>query len=799
MAHLLTLPSSLQRRSHLNQRPRSSIPTVTPSTASKIPFVSHALSCGICFSRKQYTVSESIVWREKLIELLETSATAAAMLDGLLGRGAFYTKCKSLIKMTRTRIEAISRRRKATEKFLRKDIADLLACGLESNAYGRIGGLVAELVLTSCYDFIDYVCEIVLKQLSVMQKHRECPEDCREAVASLMYAAARFSDLPELRDLRNVLQERYGSSLEFYVNQKLVKNITPKPPSDEKKLQLMQDIVSEFSIKWDAHGFEQRMSNASVSRQDPPKSQAPLDAVDCKFSAFCVEESVQKFEKLRGWAKKRNEVNCQYGGGEDVLENKHQMHVGKDRAVHDEDELNRRFNGKELETNRSKQPWREETPQRRKEHVLSSPKRQHIVDANGSSAREISDEPKHKVDSWLETAGGDRIQHRAKEINLKKDSGVPSSRRKHAVDKHDSLNHDSTAKPSKSSTSLERPGFQYGPNQLEADWDMRVAGPRGDSQKASPQVKIEGSSSNHGVEVLPAVTISEAKADGLKSDGRPLMPPPYIKPSNAKHKAQVGLTDGEREPSKARHKAQVGLTDRERGLFVGDSLASLDGNATEKLHNRHSIHTNERHATVQENATNGHDGHTDEYYRDHGMAHPTPRRRSSRRKHTKPKSSPNGNSNAEDEARVVRGIPTTRRRGESRKGLQILFDDYQGKMKDEEEKIIDKLLLHYSQKRPTVEPAGPRRHSTAESADARISSVDRARHQNNGAAVAVTPLERSRSLPRQQETVSEPTKVFSRATSFQPEMLTPAKHVHPKLPDYDDLAARFAALKRNKE
>ncbi|GAB2219765.1 hypothetical protein Droror1_Dr00007402 [Drosera rotundifolia] len=700
------------------------------------------------------------------------------MLHGLLGRGAFYTKCKSLIKMTRTRIEAISRKRKATEKFLRKDIADLLACGLETNAYGRIGGLAAELVLTSCYVFIDYVCEIILKQLSVMQEHRECPEDCREAVASLMYAAARFSDLPELRDLRNVLQERYGSSLEFYVNQKLVENITPKPPSDEKKLQLMQDIASEFSIKWDARGFEQRMSNASVSRQDPPKNQAPMDAVDCNFSAFCVEESVQKSEKVQGWAKKRNEVNCQYGGREDVLENKHQMHVGKDRAVHDEDELNRRFNGKELATNRPKQPWREETLLRRKEHVLSSPKRQDIVDANGSSAREISDEPKHKVDSWLERAGGDWVQHSTKEINLEKDSGVPSSRRKHAVDKHDSLSHDSTAKTSKPSTYLEKLGFQNGHNQLKADWDMRVAGPRGDSQKASPRGEIEGSSSNHGVEVLPAVTISEAKADGLKSDGRPLMPPPYIKPSKAKHKTQVGLTDPE------------------RGLFVGDSLASLDGNATEKLHNRH---TNERHATVQENATTGPDGHTDEYYRDHDMSNPIPRRRSSRRRHSKSKSSPDGNSNAEDEARVVRRIPTSRRRGESRKGLQILFDDDQGKMNDEEEKIIDKLLLHYSQKRPTVDPAGPRRHSTAESADARMSSVDRARHQKNGAAVAVPPPERSRSLPRQQETVLEPTKVFSRAVSFQPEMLTPAKHVHPKLPDYDDLAARFAALKRNKD
>ena len=48
---------------------------------------------------------------------------------------------------------------------------------------------------------------------------RQCPEECRETVASLMFAAARFSDLPELRDLRDVFQERYGSGLECFVNQ----------------------------------------------------------------------------------------------------------------------------------------------------------------------------------------------------------------------------------------------------------------------------------------------------------------------------------------------------------------------------------------------------------------------------------------------------------------------------------------------------------------------------------------------------------------------------------------------------
>lgn len=52
--------------------------------------------------------------------------------------------------------------------------------------------------------------------------YRECPEECCEAIASLMFAAARFSDLPELRELRQIFQERFGTSLEHLENRKVI-------------------------------------------------------------------------------------------------------------------------------------------------------------------------------------------------------------------------------------------------------------------------------------------------------------------------------------------------------------------------------------------------------------------------------------------------------------------------------------------------------------------------------------------------------------------------------------------------
>ncbi|XP_039166040.1 uncharacterized protein LOC120292135 [Eucalyptus grandis] len=232
------------------------------------------------------------------------------MLDGLLGRG-FAAKCKSLIKLTRSRIDVIRRKRQATQKFLKKDMADLLANGLDTNAYGRAEGLLVELTLSSCYDDVDRFCEVLLKQMSTMKKQSECPEECREAVSSLMFAAARFSDLPELRDLRDSFQERYGNSLDCFIDQEFSNKLAGKPSTLEKKVKLMQDIATEFSIRWDARAFEQRMSRNSSTVQEQPKDQGLLSHATPKQSFEEVDEG-QRFRNNMGASGfRRNDLNPQ--------------------------------------------------------------------------------------------------------------------------------------------------------------------------------------------------------------------------------------------------------------------------------------------------------------------------------------------------------------------------------------------------------------------------------------------------------------------------------------------------------
>lgn len=46
--------------------------------------------------------------------------------------------------------------------------------------------------------------------LFFLEKNRECPLELKEAVASIIFAAPRCSDLPDLLTVRNLFATKYG-------------------------------------------------------------------------------------------------------------------------------------------------------------------------------------------------------------------------------------------------------------------------------------------------------------------------------------------------------------------------------------------------------------------------------------------------------------------------------------------------------------------------------------------------------------------------------------------------------------
>ncbi|GAB4850189.1 hypothetical protein Ancab_029483 [Ancistrocladus abbreviatus] len=220
------------------------------------------------------------------------------------GRNNFHKKCKSALRLTKERVEMIKKKRNAMQKYLKNDIAELLKNGLDTIAYGRAEGLCVELNLSSCYDYVDECCSCILENLNLMQKQSECPEECKVAAASLIHAAARFADLPELRDIRQLFTEKYGNVFEHSVNKEFAAKLKSSPPT-EMKLQLMQGIAQEFSITWDSTSLKQKLWTPPVTEEDQPSNFGPSNVTS---DAYRLRRSEVEEEEKQDLEDKQDDV-----------------------------------------------------------------------------------------------------------------------------------------------------------------------------------------------------------------------------------------------------------------------------------------------------------------------------------------------------------------------------------------------------------------------------------------------------------------------------------------------------------
>lgn len=663
------------------------------------------------------------------------------MLDGILARG-FSSKCKSLIKATRTRIEVVRRRAEAKQRFLKEDLAKLLDNGLDINAYGRTEEFLLGQNLLSCYYFVEQSCEYIVKQLSYMQKLRDCPENCREAVASLMFAAARFSDLPELRELRDLFQERYGNSLECFVNQKFVEKLSSRSPAVEKRIQLLQDIAVEFSIRWDSMGFQKRMALAQVE----PNRSGPSHASAGNHILPNGKDGGSKADKL----------DTALGERHKGLNDQHNRQNGREGIVFKKEQ-------QDLHSSERKESSKDGNKHLTKQEASYSKGRKHdiLFDKEEEQTRIRNKAVLEKGDNSIGIAKpgcsspGERLE------------GFDNKFTRHDENRGQILTGRAQDPLSctRSETAPSR-GLPFKNEDVSSAWDTAIERNTVNSTRMVQQEDGNRLMTSYANFALPPPYIKSKEKT---------IPPPYVKPNDSKERARKGSKQSAFE-------------------FDGHFRSSSPRNRvkTIKINKEPDLPDHEAQ-TIKPTRTNSHSHDKEFSHKDVIL----PKPRSVRRKHHKSATS-HGEEGKSEDARAVKKISSSRRREHSRKGLQILFED-ERHQKDEEEIMIDKLLLHYS-KRPSkcdVEnlrkkpPAHLSHLTTPDTGE--FSNNQTNRDQDEMESDMVPFPKRSISLPHEQAAPSKATRVFARANSFQPD--NQACHVHPKLPDYDDLTARFAALR----
>nr|CAD1825875.1 unnamed protein product [Ananas comosus var. bracteatus] len=630
------------------------------------------------------------------------------MFDGLLG-SKFSNNCKHATKRIKSRLDPIRKKKQAMLKFLRKDVADLLANGHDINAFGR-----------HCTT-------------------RECPEEVTEVASTLIFAAARYPDLPELCDLRQIFTAKYGTNMESYANTEFVERVQQKSFSKEKKLQVIQDIAREFSVKFDLKAFERKLSNPPGPEVERPKKHTSLPAGD---EVVLQPTPVVFVHKQEVHVEARDiHVMCDVSSGDSY------DHVEKTRKVKDTEPEDVVLNNRKLRYN-YKEIQKDDQ-------------------VKGDSA--YSRRPKVQEGLVQEYAAMKYPEGKIRKM-------VPP------YTKNGGTKNGNFMEKNSDGLASEKAEFIH----CGLEKKQGAGSLNGKSINAVPlyaKLKVSKDGNNADKETYDDLSYdrtSLAESEHSIHERRPVKPlnrgrgvnlvPPFVKPNinnllahddrRSKTTQEQGAGDDYDEKHMDSYRQPVG-DEKDNAINYGRLL--------------HQTASGQRKYTSQRRDAN-YDG---DNYGDKVVD-----------KH--PNAVDGEIDNAIDYGKLLHRAPSAQRRHSS--GRTTCDEGY-----DEEEGMMDKLLYHYS-KKGSVNNELSKAKTRTKTLPADPAVIDRGRVDSKADSQmrdsAAHAPERAVSLPAELLSPAEATRVPDWSTSMQPDLFGPnGGHVHPRMPDYDELAARISVLR----
>ncbi|CAH1423608.1 unnamed protein product [Lactuca virosa] len=163
------------------------------------------------------------------------------------------SKCKKLIRKVHCRLSLLKNKRCCIVRQIRNDVAELIKHGHYQSAFNRVDQIYKDECIVNVYDLLANFCEFISLQLSYIRRNKDCPNDIKEAISTLIFASARCGDVPELLQIRKLFRDRYGerfeaTALEFgpgnLVNSEIREKLSIIKVPNEVKYKLMEEITT---------------------------------------------------------------------------------------------------------------------------------------------------------------------------------------------------------------------------------------------------------------------------------------------------------------------------------------------------------------------------------------------------------------------------------------------------------------------------------------------------------------------------------------------------------------------------
>ncbi|GAA0164399.1 hypothetical protein LIER_20050 [Lithospermum erythrorhizon] len=207
-------------------------------------------------------------------------------LDALLGRGFKCNKFKATVNLAISRLAILRNQHQARCSVARSDVVQILNLGQHEGALLRVEQVVKEQNMLDVYTMIEIYCYLLIQRVSLLEHAKECPEELKEAISSLIYACSRCGEFPELHEIRAIFTSRFGK--EFVaraaqlrnncgVNPKMIQKLSTRMPTVESRLKVLKEIALENSIVLEIEepdSVQSKVKKEAENKQDDSPNQS---------------------------------------------------------------------------------------------------------------------------------------------------------------------------------------------------------------------------------------------------------------------------------------------------------------------------------------------------------------------------------------------------------------------------------------------------------------------------------------------------------------------------------------------
>ncbi|XP_030446934.1 uncharacterized protein LOC115669903 [Syzygium oleosum] len=178
-------------------------------------------------------------------------------LDRFLGRAHRAPKFKPLVSLAVSRLAVLRTQRQSRLSQSRHDVLQLLQLGRHERALLRVEQVIKEQNMLDAYDMMESYCNLLMERADLIEQEKECPEELKEAISSLIYASSRCGDFPELQEIRTVFASHFGREFvaravelrnHCAVNLKMITKLSTRQPNLESKVKALKEIAAENGI-----------------------------------------------------------------------------------------------------------------------------------------------------------------------------------------------------------------------------------------------------------------------------------------------------------------------------------------------------------------------------------------------------------------------------------------------------------------------------------------------------------------------------------------------------------------------